>query len=318
MKYKNILVTGNLGFIGFNFCKLVKKYYSDVNIFGLDCCTYAAEFMLAEKQKWNKENNIITFYENIFHHKNTIDEIITKYDIDAIVHFAAESHVDRSISGPNIFFETNVMGTVNLLELARKHNIRMHFISTDEVYGITYPEDKCYEDYKVCPSSPYSSSKASADMIVLSYYKTFGTKVTISRCTNNFGEYQASEKLIPTVISKAINNEKIPVYGNGLQKRHWIYVQEHNKAVLDILENGEIGKIYNIAPDEFNYITNMEIIQFILQYLNKPIDLIEHVTDRAAHDTSYYLYSSHYTSDKIYTFDLANTINWYVNAGFKS
>lgn len=317
MKYKNILVTGNLGFIGFNFCKLLRQRYPDINIYGIDCVTYAAEFMLNDKMKWNDNNNVLQYYDNIFRDKDAIDIIMSKNNIDAIVNFAAESHVDNSITGPKVFFDTNVMGTVNMLELARKYNCRFHQISTDEVYGITYPEDKCYENYKLDPSSPYSSSKTSADLIVLSYFKTFNLPVTISRCTNNFGEYQHGEKLIPTVISKALKNEKIPVYGNGLQKRHWIYVQEHNKAVIDILENGEYGHIYNIAPDEFNYITNIDIIQFILQYMKKPMSLISHVTDRAAHDTSYYLYSTKYTSSKMYNVDLANVIDWYTNIGLK-
>lgn len=310
---KNVLVTGNLGFIGFNFCQLLKEERPEITIVGLDCCTYAANFCLSEKIEWCKKNNVIQCYQNIFQHKKQVEECIVQYNIDTIVNFAAESHVDRSISGPSIFFETNVIGTTNLLEIARKHNIRIHQIGTDEVYGITYPEDKCDEDYKLDPSSPYSSSKCSADLIALSYYKTFGTQITVSRCTNNFGKYQHNEKLIPTVIFKALKNEKIPVYGNGLQKRHWIYVQEHNKAIIDILENGIPGTVYNIAPDEFNYVSNIEIINFILDYMQKSKSLIEHVTDRAAHDTSYYLYSRAYTSQKAYAFDLGDTIDWYVN-----
>lgn len=281
-------------------------------MFGIDCCTYAADFCLDEKRQWCKQNSIIQFYEDIFQHKNIIDEYVEAYHIDTIVHFAAESHVDNSITRPSVFFNTNVIGTTNLLEIARKHDLRFHLIGTDEVYGITYPEDKCFEDYHLNPSSPYSSSKASADLIALSYYKTFGTKVTVSRCTNNFGKYQHHEKLIPTVIFKALKNENIPVYGNGKQKRHWIYVQEHNKAILDILENGEYGKVYNIAPDDFNYVSNIEIIKFILDRMNKPESLITYVKDRAAHDTSYYLYSSNYTSNKIYSFDLTDTIDWYM------
>lgn len=308
---KNILVTGNLGFIGFNFCQLLKEKRPDAKVFGVDCQTYAAEFRLEEKLQWLGKNDVVQFNVDIFKDKDLIDEIVSKYEIDTIVNFAAESHVDNSISGPMVFFNTNVIGAANMFEIARKHNCRLHHIGTDEVYGITYPEDKCYEDHHLDPSSPYSSSKTSADLIALSYFKTFGTKITVSRCTNNFGPWQHTEKLIPTVISKALKNEKIPVYGDGKQKRHWIHVQEHNKAVLDIIENGECGKVYNIAPDSFNYISNMDIIEFILTFLNKPMSLVEHVTDRAAHDTSYYLYSSHYTSDKMYCLDLKETIDWY-------
>jgi dTDP-glucose 4,6-dehydratase len=308
---KNVLITGNLGFIGFNFCKLLREKRPDVNIFGVDCCTYAADFLLNEKKQWCKNNNIIQFFEDIFYHKNIIDEHVKLYNIDTIINFAAESHVDNSISGPEVFFNTNIIGAVNMFEIARKYNCRIHHVSTDEVYGITYPEDKCYEDYKLDPSSPYSSSKTSADVIALSYYKTFGTKITVSRCTNNFGPWQHTEKLIPTVISKALKNEQIPVYGDGNQRRHWIYVQEHNTAILDIIEHGEYGKIYNIAPCHENYISNMEIVKFILFSLNKSETLISHVTDRAAHDTSYYLYSSNYTSNKLFSFDLNDTIQWY-------
>jgi len=229
------------------------------------------------------------------------------------VNFAAETHVDNSISSPKIFFETNVIGTANLLEFARRHNIRFHQISTDEVYGPSAPEDNITSSSRLNPSSPYSSSKASADLIALSYFKTFGVEVTISRCTNNIGPWQHFEKLVPTVISKALKNEKIPVYGNGLQKRHWTFVDDHNDAVMAILKNGNIGETYNIGPSKDNYVTNIDLIEFILKHLEKPDSLVEHVVDRAAHDISYYLKPSSsfcYASTDLKT-ALPHIIDWY-------
>jgi len=218
-----------------------------------------------------------------------VENAVSDYDVDTIVNFAAESHVDNSISGPQVFFDTNVMGVVNLLEVCRKHGCRLHQVSTDEVYGISTPDSNINEYSNLNPSSPYSSSKASADLICMSYAKTFNLPVTISRCTNNAGKYQHCEKLIGTVISAAIKNKNIPVYGNGLQKRHWTYVADHNNAILNIIKFGQLGKIYNIGPCNENYITNIELIKFILHYLNKPETLITYVNDRLAHDTSYYL-----------------------------
>lgn len=325
MKYKNILVTGGRGFIMFNGLKLWKSIYPECNFICIDNNTYADKFMQKEKNNWLDTNNILRFVidlsnDNAYYQ---LCDIVEKYNIDAIIHGAAESHVDNSLNDPNIFFKSNVLGTANILNVAKKYNLRITIVSTDEVYGETTPDLwECdwhgidYNDYPeiipLIPSSPYSSSKASADMIALSYYKTFGTKATISRCTNNFGKYQHPEKLIGTVISKAIKNEKIPVYGKGNQRRHWIYVDEHNKAVMNILEKGKIGKIYNIAPPKENWLTNMKLIKFILKTLNKSTDLIEHVKDRLGHDTSYFLRGTDFCQcDKSWKNDMIETINWY-------
>lgn len=308
---KNVLVTGGLGFIGFNALKLWKKTRPDLNLFCLDCFTYAAQFKLEEKLKWCEDNVIEierTSITNPF-----IESYCKRNSIDTIVNYAAETHVDNSIVDPNVFFQVNIIGTVNLLNIARKLKIHLHQVSTDEVYGPSTPEDNISVGSMLVPSSPYSSSKASADLIALSYFKTFGTKVTISRCTNNFGKYQHCEKLIGTVISAALNNQKIPVYGNGLQKRHWTFVDDHNKAVLDIIEKCKVGQIYNIGPSENNYVTNIDLIKFILKYLKKPDNLIEHVADRAAHDISYYLKPSSsfcYASTDWKT-ALPQVIDWY-------
>jgi dTDP-glucose 4,6-dehydratase len=211
------------------------------------------------------------------------------------------------------------MGTVNLLNLSKKYNIRFHQIGTDEVYGETTPEDWLKLDDNelpiIKPSSPYSSSKASADLIALSYFRTFGTNVTISRCSNNFGPYQHTEKLIPTVINKILRDQNIPVYGEGNQKRHWIYVDEHNRAIMNILEKGSVGIIYNIAPLHDNYITNIELIKFILDYTKKSYNMIEHVTDRLGHDVSYYMEANYEfcNSNKHWKDDMIKTINWYTD-----
>jgi dTDP-glucose 4,6-dehydratase len=204
--------------------------------------------------------------------------------------------------------------------LSKKHNLEFLQISTDEVYGETTPFDwlklNDNELPPLKPSSPYSSSKASAELIALSYFRTFGTKVKISRCSNNFGPYQHTEKLIPTIITKILKNEKIPVYGDGTQKRHWIYVDEHNRAIMNILERGINGNIYNIAPLHDNYITNIELIKFILTYMNKSYDMIEHITDRLGHDVSYYMEANYNfcNSNKHWKEDMKKTIDWYIIA----
>ena len=284
---KNILVTGGLGFIGFNFIKYVTKNYPNYNLICLDSVTYAAELWIDEKYEFLKENNIKFYKNNIC---EDIEDIIISEHIDTIVNFAAESHVDVSISNPGIFTISNVLGVANLLEYVRKYNLRFHQIGTDEVYGSVDP-DKDYvdENFKLQPSSPYSASKTSADLLTLSYFKTFGSNVTISRCSNNFGPYQHVEKLLPKVITNALNNKNIPVYGNGLQRRFWIHVNDHNEAVMKILENGKPGEIYNIAPVKENLKTNIEMVNYILTYLEKDKSLIEHVTDRPGHDLCYYL-----------------------------
>lgn len=313
MKYKNILVTGARGFIGFNALQLWKSQYPDIKFVALDANTYADKFCQTEKDEWLSNNNISHYelYLDTCDAEYMLPKIIEDHNIDCIVHMAACSHVDNSISNPSEFVYSNVVGTMNVLNVVRKYNIRLHIVSTDEVYGITYPEDNVYENFQLKPSSPYSASKASADLLTLSYVKTFGINATISRCTNNAGIFQHSEKLIPTIIKNAINNNKIPIYGNGLQKRHWIYVNDHNDAIMNIVESGEIGKIYNIAPIHENYITNIELVKYILDYLNKPISLIENVADRAAHDVSYYIYSRNYTCKTKYTEFMPSIIDWY-------
>lgn len=330
---KNILVTGGLGFIGFNAIQLWKRIRPEYNYVVVDLNTDAASFMLEKKLKWLDENDIDVYQRtDISSHK--MYKIVDSCNIDSIVNFAAESHVDNSIHNPNVFFESNVMGVVNLLNICRDRGIRLHQVSTDEVIGTVSPEDVfkngrerkgiADETAKFNPSSPYSSSKASAELICNSYVKTFGVDVTISRCTNNFGPWQNPEKLIPLVISNALSDKDIPVYGDGKQRRFWIHVDEHNKAIMDILEFGKMGETYNISPkfnvDELtgNLKYNINVVKKILKYLGKSNSLIKHVGDRPAHDMCYFLTGKKILKDCGYYdksgFDkcLRNTVDWYV------
>lgn len=326
VKYRNILVTGAMGFIGFNALRRWMKLYPECRFYGTHADTYADRFMSAEKDRWTVENRFPCW---IFDLSDSVQALVLsgmveKYEIDAVVHFAAESHVDNSISGPAKFFRSNVFGTANILEIARKLNLRVHIVSTDEVYGPT-----TLDDWKSCldvedpglkplrPSSPYSSSKAAGDLAALSYFRTYGTAVTVSRCVNNAGEYQHSEKLIGTTVLNAVRNRKIPVYASGNQKRHWIHVDDHNDQVMKILQTGTPGKIYNIAPSPENWITNMELIQRILGLLGKPESLIKHVKDRPGHDFSYFLTPSLNMKTKTVSEFLPGVVDWYARK-FKS
>lgn len=321
---KNILVTGGRGFIGFNAIKLWKRLRPDLTIVNVDAETYADRFMIDEKNKWFEEHSIPSFVIDLGSDYaldlEAIESIVDTFSIDTICHFGAESHVDNSLNGPKIFFQSNIMGTVNLLEVARKKDIRFHMVSTDEVYGITYPTSNITVDSPMIPSSPYSSSKASADMIVQSYMKSFGLRATISRCSNNFGPWQMTEKLIPTILTKLERREKIPVYGDGKQCRQWIYVDDHNEAILDLME-GDSGKIANISSNHLGYMKNLDIISFFAEniYGKKLNDVVEFVEDRKAHDTSYFI--THYRdleygSEHIYNM-LQKTYEWYRDTCFK-
>lgn len=283
----NFLITGSAGFIGSNYLEImVNKYHNDFFIC-FDKLTYAGDIERF-KDLTNKPNFI--FVKGDICSKKDVSNIFKKYKIDYIVNFAAETHVDTSIKDPSIFFKTNVEGVVNLLNYAVKYKVkRFHQVSTDEVYGSTDLDSKYQfkETDILCPSNPYSSSKASADLIALAYSKTYGLDVTISRSSNNFGKNQNSEKLIPLVIDKALKNEQIPIYGNGLNVRDWIYVEDNCDAIDFIVRNGKKGEIYNISTH--NELSNIEIVKRILNHLGKPLDLIEYVEDRKAHDKRYAL-----------------------------
>lgn len=307
-KMRSVIVTGGLGFIGFNALKDWAPKMKDTQFICFDCETYAAQFKLEEKKKILADLGVVCFKKSICD-PVAVENAVKDFAVDTIVNFAAESHVDNSISGPMPFFETNVMGVVNLLEACRKYGCRLHQVSTDEVIGAKAPEDEddTTEEAKLEPSSPYSSSKAAAELIVQSYVKTYGIDATTSRCTNNIGEWQNPEKLVPKTILNALAGKKIPVYGNGKQRRFWIDVKSHNDALLKILKSGKKGETYNIAPPAENLLKNIDLVKHILNAVDKDEMLIEHVKDRAAHDICYWL-----DSDKMF-----NELGWVDNRDFK-
>ncbi len=322
MNENKYLITGGLGFIGFNFIQYLVEdiKINPNNIVCLDCITYAAKYMLDKKINYLNKYNIYFYTYDFVKDIGVIENLIKKDNITHIIHFGAESHVDNSLNNPNLFTEVNVIGTQNLLNLAKKYNLRFHQIGTDEVYGSVDPEkDIVDETFKLNPSSPYSASKTAADLMCVAYYKSFGTKVTVSRCSNNFGPWQHPEKMLPKMITNVLQEKKIPVYGNGMQRRFWIYVKEHNEAVWKILNNGKYGEIYNIAPETNNLITNIELINRTLNILGKnPADYIEYVKDRPGHDLCYYLIGTKIFNDCGHKYSvgkfneqLKETIEWY-------
>jgi dTDP-glucose 4,6-dehydratase len=311
---KNVLVTGGAGFIGSNFINYILDCTDDYNIINLDKLTYAGNLenlVQSEKKKnYHFIKGDITNFE-------LVNYIFEKYKIKYVIHFAAESHVDRSILGSEIFYKTNVMGTNVLLEVARKFEVeRFLQISTDEVYGSLGSEGLFTESTPLSPNSPYSSSKAAADMMVMSFYHTYGMPVLITRCSNNYGPYQFPEKLIPLMLINSINNKKLPVYGDGLYVRDWIYVIDHNKAVELVFEKGKVGEVYNIGAS--NEMPNIKIIKLILSHMKKSEELIQYVKDRPGHDRRYAIDSSKIKNElgwiPSYTFEnaIADTIDWYL------
>ena len=308
------LVTGGAGFIGGNFLHLMVNKYPNDQYVCLDALTYAGNIKTLE-QKMNKPNFKFV-HENICN-REEIYKLFEKEHFDYVINFAAESHVDRSINNPEIFLKTNVLGVEILLDACRKYGIkRYHQVSTDEVYGDSYKNIYFDENSKLNPSSPYSVSKAAADMLVLSYHKTYNLPITISRSCNNYGPYQHSEKMIPLMILKALKNEKLPVYGNGLNIRDWIYVEDTCQAIDIIVRNGKNGEIYNISGH--NEKQNLDVIKTILIILNKSENLISYVKDRPGHDLKYSMISKKIESKlgwKLkYNFEigLKYTIDWYL------
>ncbi|GAH46848.1 unnamed protein product, partial [marine sediment metagenome] len=278
-----ILVTGGAGFIGSNFIRMVLSEHSDTFIVNLDKLTYAGNL-----------ENLGDFLDNPNHkfvkgdicNRRLLEEILDKYKIEAIINFAAESHVDRSLLAPEDFLETNVKGTLTLLKAALNKKLeRFVQISTDEVYGSLGPEGKFTEDTPLSPNSPYSASKAAADHLVKAFGHTWGLKYNITRCSNNYGPYQFPEKMIPLMINNALNDRELPVYGDGLYVRDWLYVYDHCTAVWKVLTEAPPGQTHNIGG--CNEKTNLEVIDLILQRLRKPKSLIKHVTDRPGHDRRY-------------------------------
>ena len=315
MKY---LVTGGAGFIGSNFMHYMTETYPNDMFVCIDALTYAGNYNNIKNLE-DREN--FRFVHGDITNRELINKLFEEEKFDYVINFAAESHVDNSIKNPTIFLTTNILGTQTLMDACRKYGIkRYHQVSTDEVYGdlpLDRPDLTFDENNPIKTSSPYSASKASADLLVLAYARTFGLPVTISRCSNNYGPYQFPEKLIPVVISRALRNETIPVYGKGENVRDWIHVHDHNVGVDLILKNGRDGEVYNLGGHSER--TNLEVVKTILKQLDKPESLITYVKDRPGHDLRYAINSGKSERelgwDRTYTFEdgIKETVDWYVN-----
>ena len=312
------LITGGAGFIGSNYLHYVVNKYDDDKFVCIDALTYAGNYNNI-KELENKEN--FKFVHGDITDRNLIYKLFEDEKFDIVINFAAESHVDNSIKNPEIFLKTNILGTSVLLDACRKYGIkRYHQVSTDEVYGdlpLDRPDLLFTEQTPIHTSSPYSSSKASADLFVMAYARTFKLPVTISRCSNNYGPYQFPEKLIPVVISKALKNESIPVYGKGENVRDWIHVHDHNVGVDMIVRNGKDGEVYILGGHSER--TNLEVVKTILDQMGKSHDLITYVTDRPGHDLRYAIDSSKTEKelgwDRTYKFEdgIKETVDWYLS-----
>ncbi len=311
---KNILVTGGAGFIGSNYINYILQERDDYNIINIDKLTYAGNL---ENLKNSESKGNYHFIKGDIGNADLLRYIFEKFKIKHVINFAAESHVDRSILGSEIFFKTNVMGTNVLLETARFFEVEKFLqISTDEVYGSLGEKGKFSETTPISPNSPYSSSKASSDLMALSFFHTYGMPIVITRCSNNYGQFQFPEKLIPLMIINALNNQKLPVYGDGLNVRDWIYVVDHNRAINLVFEEGKIGEVYNIGAS--NEMKNIEIVKLILSQLKKDESLIHYIKDRPGHDRRYAIDSTKIQNElnwkPAFTFEeaIVKTIEWYI------
>lgn len=313
-----IIVTGGAGFIGSNFVFYMMKKHPDYKIICLDKLTYAGNLSTL-KDVMDKPN--FRFVKLDICDREGVYKLFEEEHPDVVVNFAAESHVDRSIENPEIFLQTNIIGTSVLMDACRKYGIkRYHQVSTDEVYGdlpLDRPDLFFHEDTPLHTSSPYSSSKASADLLVGAYGRTYGLPVTISRCSNNYGPYQFPEKLIPLMIQRALDDKPLPVYGEGQNVRDWLYVEDHCKAIDLILEKGTVGEVYNIGGH--NEMHNIDIVKLICDYLDKPYSLIEHVTDRKGHDQRYAIDPTKihdelgWLPETMFKDGIKKTIQWYLD-----
>lgn len=308
-----LLVTGGAGFIGSHFIRYILHRYSRYEVINLDSLTYAGNL---ERLSDVSDDLRYTFIHGNVAAKRDVWQAFTLKP-DAIVHFAAESHVDRSIADPDLFVRTNMLGTQVLLEAAREHGIQKYIqISTDEVYGTLGETGLFTEETPLAPNSPYSASKASADLLARSYYETYGLPVTITRCSNNYGSHQYPEKLIPLMISRALKDQPLPIYGDGFHIRDWLYVEDHCRAVDLVLHGGRDGEVYNIGGR--NERTNLELVRLILKELGKPDSLIRFVPDRPGHDRRYGIdagkirHELGWYPDHTLEEGLVQTIRWYV------
>ena len=313
-----ILVTGGAGFIGCNFVYYMLEKHPDYEIVCLDALTYAGNLKSLDGAMKSPK---FKFVKGSISDKALVDELFSAEKFDVVVNFAAESHVDRSIENPFIFLETNVMGTACLLEASKKYGVkRFHQVSTDEVYGdlpLDRPDLFFTEDLPLTTSSPYSASKASADLLTLAFHRTYGLPVTISRCSNNYGPYQFPEKLIPLMVVRALENQPLPVYGEGLNVRDWLYVDDHCKAIDMIIHNGRVGEVYNVGGH--NERQNIQVVKTVLRQLDKPESLITFVKDRAGHDLRYAIDPAKISNELGWQpetdFDsgMKKTIQWYLD-----
>ncbi|SCW85501.1 dTDP-glucose 4,6-dehydratase [Paenibacillus tianmuensis] len=308
-----ILITGGAGFIGSNFVIYMVKQYPNYEFINLDALTYAGNL---ENLKSVHSLPNYRFIKGDITDRGLVESIVSD-GVEAIINFAAESHVDRSITEPDIFVKTNVLGTQVLLDAAKKYNINKFLqVSTDEVYGTLGETGLFTETTPLTPNSPYSSSKAGADLLVRAYHETFGLPVNITRCSNNYGPFQFPEKLIPLMIINALNNKSLPVYGDGLNVRDWLHVEDHCRAIDLVLHRGVNGEVYNVGGN--NERTNIQIVKRILSELGKSDDLIQYVKDRPGHDRRYAIDSTKITTDlgwaPKYNFEtgIKETIQWYL------
>ena len=310
---RRVLVTGGCGFIGCNFLRQVVFERPEIEWVNLDALTYAGR--LENTEDLEGAGNY-RYVRGDISDGPLVNELLSE-GLDAVVNFAAESHVDRSIVGPEVFVETNVLGTQNLLEAARRHGVgRFVQVSTDEVYGSLKPDDPPFtEESPLAPNSPYAASKASADLLCRAYYETYGMPVIVTRCSNNYGPYQFPEKLIPSFIHNAMHDRPVPLYGDGLNVRDWLHVEDHCRAVALVLEKGALGEVYNIGGE--NEHTNLQITKLILEALGKSERLISYVTDRPGHDRRYAIDSSRlqemlgWRPDHTFETGIRRTIEWY-------
>ncbi|EJV74137.1 dTDP-glucose 4,6-dehydratase [Bacillus cereus] len=308
-----LLITGGAGFIGSNFIRYILKKYPKYKIFNLDSLTYAGNLQnLYDLEHFNNYN----FVKGTIINKPFIFKLFKEEQFDYVLNFAAESHVDRSITDPSLFVNTNIQGTQILLDAALKFNIKKYIqVSTDEVYGEILGNEYFRESSPLLPNNPYSASKAGADMLVRSYYKTFNMPVNITRCSNNYGPFQFPEKLIPLMIINALNDQFLPIYGDGLNIRDWLHVNDHCHAIDLVLHYGKSGEIYNIGANCEQ--TNIDIVKKILRQLNKPESLIKHIKDRPSHDRRYAIDATKIKVElgwkSFYNFEqgITDTINWY-------
>lgn len=329
---KKLLITGGAGFIGSNFIQYMLNDDNQKDIallVNLDLLTYAGNL---ENLKSVEKDPRYHFVKGNICDKLLVEKLFVEYDFDTVVHFAAESHVDRSIIEPEVFLNTNIIGTQTLLDTAKRHwnlepnnkysqqyrsDVRFLQVSTDEVYGALGKTGMFTETTPLAPNSPYSVSKASADLLVRAYYQTYGLPVNITRCSNNYGPYQFPEKLIPLMIHNALQDKRLPVYGDGMQIRDWLHVKDHCSAITAVLEKGRIGEIYNVGGN--NEKANIEIVRLILQKLKKTESLITYVKDRPGHDRRYAIDNTKITTElgwtSVYTFEkgIQETIQWYLD-----